>query len=235
LQRIFKQQTGVSPREFHASLRSTRLRKALRDNSSVTDSVYDAGFSSSSRFYESAGRNLGMPPAKWLSGGKGVTVRYTEFSSPLGSIVLAATAKGLCFLGISEKESMPEAILRSELPAATLERDDDALAVYRDVISSYFQGAVPHPDLPVDVQATAFQAMVWKILHAIPPGHTRTYSDIALELGSVNLTRAVARACATNPVSLVIPCHRVISKSGKLAGYRWGLDRKARLLTHEQA
>jgi AraC family transcriptional regulator of adaptative response/methylated-DNA-[protein]-cysteine methyltransferase len=235
LQRIFKQQTGVSPREYHASLRTNKVRSSLRTSSSVTDSVYEAGFSSSSRFYESAGRDLGMPPTAWRKGGQGVTVRFTVFPSPLGVIVLAATHRGVCFLAIGDQELALKEMLRLELPAAELVRDDEGLAAHRDVLSNYLLGSVPHPDLPLDVRATAFQALVWKILRSIAPGQTRTYSDIALELGDVNLTRAVARACATNPVSLVIPCHRVVGKSGKPSGYRWGLDRKEKLLTHERA
>jgi AraC family transcriptional regulator of adaptative response/methylated-DNA-[protein]-cysteine methyltransferase len=233
-QRIFKQQTGVSPREYHASLRDGNVRSSLRQSASVTESVYDAGISSSSRFYESAGRDLGMPPSTWRAGGYGVGVRFTTFSSPFGRIVVAATNKGVCFLALGEHDEDLEKALRCELPAAQLYRDDEALAACRDVISEYLVGATPQPDLPLDIRATAFQAQVWKILRSIPPGQTRAYSDIALELGDVNLTRAVARACASNPVPLVIPCHRVVGKSGKLTGYRWGVARKEKLLAHEQ-
>lgn len=233
-QRLFKQQTGVSPREYHASLRNGNVRRSLRQSASVTDSVYDAGFSSSSRFYESAGRDLGMSPSTWRKGGKGIDVRFTTFSSHFGRIVLAATGKGVCFLALGEQDKELEAALRSELPAAQLRRDDAALSAYHDVISAYLAGATPQPDLPLDIRATAFQAQVWKILRSIAPGQTRSYSDIALELGDVDLTRAVARACASNPVPLVIPCHRVVGKSGKLTGYRWGIARKEKLLAHER-
>lgn len=234
-QRIFKQQTGVSPREYHASLRNGNVRSSLRQSASVTESVYDAGFSSSSRFYESAGRDLGMSPSAWRRGGKGIEVRFTTFSSPFGRIVVAATGKGVCFLALGEHDKELEAALRCELPAAQLSRDDGALAAYRNVISNYLLGATPQPDLPLDIRSTAFQAQVWKILRSIAPGQTRSYSDVALELGDVNLTRAVARACASNPVPLVIPCHRVVGKSGKLTGYRWGIGRKEKLLAHERA
>lgn len=235
LQRIFKQQAGISPREYQASLRTGKVRRSLRKSATVTDTVYGAGFSSSSRFYESAGRDLGMLPTAWRKGGKGVRVRFTLFPSPLGMVVLGATGKGVCFLAIGDEESALTEALRTELPAAELERDDNALAPYSEVLTDYLLGSVPHPDLPLDVRATAFQAMVWKVLRSIPPGHSRTYSDIALELGDVNLTRAVARACATNPVSLVIPCHRVLGKTGKLSGYRWGIERKEKLIAHERA
>jgi AraC family transcriptional regulator of adaptative response/methylated-DNA-[protein]-cysteine methyltransferase len=233
-QRIFKQQTGVSPREYHASLRNGNMRSSLRQSASITESVYEAGYSSSSRFYESAGRDLGMSPSAWRRGGEGVTVRFTTFPSPFGRIVLAATDKGVCFLALGEQDKELEAALRSELPAAQLCRNDGALAVYRDVVSEYLAGATPQPDLPLDIRATAFQAQVWKVLRSIAPGQTRSYSDVALELGDVTLTRAVARACASNPVPLVIPCHRVVGKSGKLTGYRWGVARKEKLLAHER-
>jgi AraC family transcriptional regulator of adaptative response/methylated-DNA-[protein]-cysteine methyltransferase len=233
-QRIFKQQTGVSPREYHASSRNRNMRSTLRQSASVTESVYDAGYSSSSRFYESAGRDLGMSPSAWRKGGEGVAVRFTTFSSPFGRILLAATDKGVCFLALGEQDKELEAALRSELPAAQLGRNDGALEAYRDVVSEYLAGATPQLDLPLDIRATAFQAQVWKVLRSIAPGQTRSYSDVALELGDVKLTRAVARACASNPVPLIIPCHRVVGKSGKLTGYRWGVTRKEKLLAHER-
>ena len=233
-QRIFKQQTGVSPREYHASLRNGNVRSSLRQSASITESVYDAGFSSSSRFYESAGRDLGMTPSTWRKGGAGIEVRFTTFPSPFGRIILAATGKGVCFLALGERDKELEAALRCELPAAQLHHDDGALAAYRDVLSGYLAGTALQPDLPLDIRATAFQAQVWKVLRSIAPGQTRSYSDVALELGDVKLTRAVARACASNPVPLVIPCHRVVGKSGKLTGYRWGVARKEQLLAHER-
>jgi AraC family transcriptional regulator, regulatory protein of adaptative response / methylated-DNA-[protein]-cysteine methyltransferase len=234
LQRVFKEQTGVSPRQYQASLRVGRVRNSLRNGSSVTDSVYEAGFSSSSRFYESAGRDLGMSPSAWRKGGEGITVHFSIFSSPLGKILLAATDKGVCFLAIGDRESELESQLRAELPSAAIQRDEQALFAYKDAVFDYLSGSAPHPDLPLDVRATAFQARVWQVLRSIAPGRTRTYSDIALELGDLNLTRAVARACATNPVSVVIPCHRVVRRTGELAGYRWGLERKQKLLALER-
>ncbi len=233
LQRIFKEQTGVSPRQYQASLRMGMVRNSLRNGSSVTDSVYEAGFSSSSRFYESAGQNLGMSPSAWRKGGKGVTVRFCIFPSPLGKILLAATDKGVCFLAIGDRESDLESQLRTDLPSAAIQRDEQALLAHKDAVFDYLSGSAPHPDLPLDIRATAFQARVWNVLRSIASGETRTYSDIAIELGNVNLTRAVARACATNPVSVVIPCHRVVRRTGELAGYRWGLERKQKLLALE--
>jgi AraC family transcriptional regulator of adaptative response/methylated-DNA-[protein]-cysteine methyltransferase len=234
MQRIFMEQTGVSPRQYQATLRAGAMRASLGKGVSVTTSIYDAGYSSNSRFYESAGRELGMLPSAWRRGGRGITVSYGVFTSPLGEVLVAATSKGVCFLALGDNPESLEKQLREELPEASLRRDDDSLARYRDIVFDYLSGATPHPDLPLDVKATAFQCRVWQILRGISPGETRTYSDIALELGDTNLTRAVARACATNPVSLAIPCHRVVRNTGKLAGYRWGLARKQKLLAMEQ-
>ncbi len=235
LQRIFKQQTGVSPRQYQAALRAKTMRAALAQSASVTESIYEAGYSSSSRFYESAGRELGMSASVWRKGGKGMAVRYCTFRSPLGMVLLAATAKGVCFLALGDQKEELLAELRRELPQAEIEQNTDALQHYRDVVFDYLSEGTPHLRLPLDVRATAFQCRVWQLLQNIRPGTTRTYSDLALELGDAGLTRAVARACATNPVSLAIPCHRVLRTTGKLAGYRWGLDRKQKLLEMEQA
>jgi AraC family transcriptional regulator, regulatory protein of adaptative response / methylated-DNA-[protein]-cysteine methyltransferase len=233
-QRLFKKETGVSPREYQATLRAGTVRKQLAKGSSVTDSIYEAGYGSNSRYYERAGRELGMSPSAWRKGGRGISVRHTVFHSPLGQVLIAATEKGVCFLALGDNEQSVVSQLRAELPEADIRRDDDALETYKQTVFEYLTGKSVYPDLPLDVQATAFQSRVWKQLRSIEPGQTRTYSDIALELGDENLTRAVARACATNPVSLAIPCHRVVRTGGALAGYRWGLNRKRRLLDLEQ-
>jgi len=234
LQRLFKQQTGVSPREYQSTLRAAEVRRALPEASTVTESIYEAGYSSGSRFYESAGRDLGMSPSAWKKGGQGLTIRYTIFPSPLGNMVLAATEKGVCFLGMGKHGRKLESELRAQFPAAMLVDDDASLSVYKDVVFDYLSGARPHPDLPLDVKATAFQGLVWQKLRQIPPGTTKSYSSIAAELGDENAVRAVARACATNPVSLAIPCHRVVRTRGELAGYRWGIGRKQHLLEMEK-
>jgi AraC family transcriptional regulator of adaptative response/methylated-DNA-[protein]-cysteine methyltransferase len=234
LQRVFKHQTGVSPRAYQASLRTKTARTLLKKTASVTDCIYEAGYSSSSRFYESAGPTLGMKPAAWRRGGRGTSVRYSLSRSPFGHILIAATDKGVCFLALGDDEADLVQQLRAELPEAAMERDDDALADYQWAVFQYLTGATPHPQLPLDIRATAFQCRVWQLLQQIQPGQTRTYSDLAWELGDKNLTRAVARACATNPVSLLIPCHRVVRSTGHLAGYRWGLERKRKLLDMER-
>jgi AraC family transcriptional regulator, regulatory protein of adaptative response / methylated-DNA-[protein]-cysteine methyltransferase len=233
VQRIFKEQTGVSPRAYQASLRAKTARSLLPKTGSVTDCIYEAGYSSSSRFYESARASLGMAPATWRKGGRGASVTYTVTPSPLGRVLIAATPKGICFLALGNDDRELLTQLRSELPEASIERDDAGLARYSNVIFEYLSGATPQPQLPLDIRATAFQCRVWQLLKSIKPGKTRTYSDLAVELGDKKLTRAVARACATNPVALLIPCHRVVRSTGQLAGYRWGLERKGRLLEIE--
>jgi AraC family transcriptional regulator, regulatory protein of adaptative response / methylated-DNA-[protein]-cysteine methyltransferase len=234
VQRIFKEQTGVSPRAYQASLRAKAARSLLPKTESVTDCIYEAGYSSSSRFYEAARDTLGMAPGTWRKGGRGASVAYTVTASPLGRILIAATPKGICFLALGDDDRELLAQLRGELPEASIERDDAKLARYSNVIFEYLSGATPQPQLPLDIRATAFQCRVWQLLRSIKPGKTRTYSDLAVELGDRKLTRAVARACATNPVSLLIPCHRVVRSTGQLAGYRWGLERKERLLEIER-
>jgi AraC family transcriptional regulator, regulatory protein of adaptative response / methylated-DNA-[protein]-cysteine methyltransferase len=234
VQRIFKEQTGVSPRAYQASLRTKAARSLLPKAGSVTDCIYEAGYSSSSRFYESANATLGMAPGTWRKGGRGASVGYTITQSPLGRVLIAATVKGVCFLALGDNDDELFAQLRNELPQASVKRDDAGLAKYANVVFEYLSGATPQPQLPLDIRATAFQCRVWQLLRSIKPGDTRTYSDLALELGDKKLTRAVARACASNPVSLLIPCHRVLGSTGQLTGYRWGVERKRRLLEIER-
>lgn len=234
VQRIFKEQTGVSPRAYQASLRANAARSLLAKSNTVTDCIYEAGYSSSSRFYESANGTLGMTPAAWRKGGRGAAVKYSVTLSPLGRILIAATAKGVCFLALGDDERELLADLRSELPEADIQEDNTGISDYADVIFEYLSGATPQPQLPLDIRATAFQCRVWQLLRGIKPGETRTYAHVAEELGDKNLARAVARACATNPVPLLIPCHRVVGGAGKLSGYRWGVERKKRLLEMER-
>lgn len=234
LQRVFKRATGVSPREYADARRAERFRSELKQGASVAEATYGAGYGSSSRVYENSDRNLGMTPASYAKGGKGARIVYSLADSPLGRLLVAATDKGLCFLCLGESDAPLIAALRREYPAAqSIERDDAAIADSLEVLMAYLEGEAPHLDLPLDVQATAFQRRVWSELIAIPYGETRTYSEIAELLGLPRGQRAVARACATNPVSLVVPCHRVLREDGGLGGYRWGLHRKESLLQHE--
>ncbi len=234
LQRLFKQALGVSPREYGAARRAERFRAELRETGRVAEATYGAGYGSSSRVYENADRALGMTPATYAKGGAGARIVFSVADSPLGRLLVAATGKGVCFVALGECDAELEAELRAEFPAArSIERDDRAIQDSLEVLMAFIAGQTPHLDLPLDVRATAFQRRVWAELIAIPYGETRTYREIAEMLGRPEAARAVGRACATNPVSLVIPCHRALRQDGHLGGYRWGLERKGRLLGTE--
>jgi len=236
VQRLFKQGMGASPLEYQRALRAGSLRNALKQGVSVTNAIYEAGFGSSSRAYEGAA--LGMTPARFAAGGKGEQIAYTTARSPFGWLVVGATERGLCWLALAGTSAEAEASLREEFPQATLRRDaslsamvDAAVAVVTGQTGSPAKKAAPR--LPLDLRGTAFQLRVWQALREIPRGQTKTYSQLARELGNPNATRAVARACATNRVSIVVPCHRVVGVSGSLTGYRWGVERKRKLLEAE--
>jgi AraC family transcriptional regulator, regulatory protein of adaptative response / methylated-DNA-[protein]-cysteine methyltransferase len=200
----------------------------------VTSALYDTGYGSSSRLYERAPAQLGMTPAAYRRGGAGVCIHYTIVDSALGRLLVAATGKGICFVSLGDDDTALLADLRKDYPAAQIETDGRELQPWVSAIVEYLSGQPAPLDLPLDVQATAFQRRVWRELQAIPYGSTRTYGDIANAIGNPNAVRAVSRACATNPVALVVPCHRVIRSNGSLAGYRWGLARKERLLEQER-
>ncbi len=234
LQRTFTKTIGVSPRRYAATLREGRLRSALRGGATVSAATYASGFGSSSRVYESAGATIGMTPARYRRGAFGLTVAYGIVASSLGPVLVAATARGICHVALGDDEGSLERDLRASFPQATLERADDRVESATSALVRYLAADGPWPRLPLDVRATAFQARVWEVLTRIAPGSTTTYGELALALGDPNATRAVARACATNPVALLIPCHRVIAKNGDLRGYRWGVERKSRLLDIER-
>jgi AraC family transcriptional regulator of adaptative response/methylated-DNA-[protein]-cysteine methyltransferase len=236
VQRLFKQAIGVSPLQYQRALRAGSLRNALKQGDSVTNAIYNAGFGSSSRAYE--GAQLGMTPARFAQGGRGERIGYTTAKSPFGWLVVGATERGLCWLALAGTSTEAEASLCAEFPAATLHPDsslsvlvDAALAVVSGQPDKSEKSAPPQ----VDLRGTAFQLRVWQALCAIPRGETRSYSQLAREMGNPSATRAVARACATNRVALVVPCHRVVGVSGALTGYRWGVERKRQLLKAEQA
>ena len=234
LQRVFRKVTGVSPRDYAEARRAERFKAELRAHGRVAEATYGAGYGSSSRVYEDSARRLGMTPATYAKGGKGARIVFSLADSPLGRLLVAATAAGLCFLALGEDDGVLIEELKAEFPAAdSIERDDRAIQDSLDVLMAYLVGETPHLDLPLDVRATAFQRRVWNELIAIPYGETRSYQEIAELLGLPKGQRAVGRACATNPVSLIIPCHRAIRGDGGLSGYRWGLSRKERLLTLE--
>jgi AraC family transcriptional regulator of adaptative response/methylated-DNA-[protein]-cysteine methyltransferase len=238
VQRLFKHELGASPLQYQRALRAGSLRNALKQGEPVTDAIYNAGFGSSSRAYE--GSQLGMTPARFAQGGRGERIGYTSARSPFGWMVVGATARGLCWLALAGTAAEAETSLRQEFPLATLQRDpslaglvDAALRVVGAESGAARKGSAPQ--VPLDLRGTAFQLRVWQALRAIPCGQTRSYSQLAREMGNANATRAVARACATNRVALVVPCHRVVGASGALTGYRWGVERKRQLLEAEQA
>ncbi|HYM11226.1 MAG TPA: bifunctional DNA-binding transcriptional regulator/O6-methylguanine-DNA methyltransferase Ada [Bryobacterales bacterium] len=235
LQRTFKRALGITPRQYAESRRVGRLKAGLRKGHSVTRALYDAGYGSSSRLYERSNARLGMTPATYRRGGEHMHIKYTITDCPLGRLLVGATERGVCAVSIGESDRKLETFLRDEYPRARITRDANGLQQWATAILQHLHGRQKQLDLPVDVEATAFQWRVWEELKAIPYGATRTYSEVARAMGRPTATRAVARACATNPVAVVIPCHRVIRTDGGLGGYRWGLDRKKALLAQERA
>ena len=197
--------------------------------------MYDAGYGSSSRLYEGSLDNLGMSPASYKRGGGGAKIDYATVDSPLGQLLVAATRQGICAVKIGDHHKDLENELQGEFLGAELRQDNPALGEWVTAIVGHLSGQLPNLNLPVDVQATAFQRLVWEYLRTIPYGETRTYQQIAAELGQPGAARAVGRACATNPVAVVVPCHRVVRRDGNLGGYCWGLRRKKALLAQERA
>jgi AraC family transcriptional regulator of adaptative response/methylated-DNA-[protein]-cysteine methyltransferase len=237
LQRNFKRLVGVTPREYAEACRLRRVRGQLRTGRDVTTAMVDAGYGSSSRFYERAAPKLGMSPLQYRRGGAGMTIKYTLLDVPhenLGRLLVGATARGVCAVAMGSSDTALTGALRREYPAATVVRDAGALSRWSRAILTHLEGRHPRLDLPLDVRATAFQWQVWQALAAIPRGETRTYGEIAAAIGRPSAARAVARACATNPVALAIPCHRVVPAGGGIGGYRWGLARKKALLRRER-
>ncbi|MEM8993825.1 MAG: bifunctional DNA-binding transcriptional regulator/O6-methylguanine-DNA methyltransferase Ada, partial [Acidobacteriota bacterium] len=237
LRRHFKAVVGQSPRQFVETCRFEKLRDGLRRGEGVTDAIYGAGFASSSRVYEQSDDRLGMPPAQYRSGGEGAEISYLLADSPLGRLLVAATDRGLCFVALGDDDAALLAELHGDFPRASIapsDGDSELIAEALRQLTAHLEGSLPHLDLPLDVRATAFQAQVWRYLQSIPYGETRTYTDVARALGRPKAARAVGTACGSNPVSLAIPCHRVLRSSGSLAGYRWGLERKQKLIEHER-
>ena len=234
LQRLFTRVMGISPRQYAEALRLERVKDALKDGEPVTAALYGAGYGSSSRLYEKAPHHLGMTPVSYAKGGKGAVITYAIAASPLGRLLVAATERGVCMVSLGDDDAELERELARDYPAATIHRDDGVLRDRLDAILAHLEGRQPHIALPLDVRATAFQWQVWQRLCAIPAGETRTYGEIAAELGRPGAARAVGRACATNPVSLVVPCHRAVGADGGVTGYRWGVRRKKALLEREK-
>ncbi len=248
LQRLFKRVTGLSPKDYAAARRAERLKAGLRRGESVTSALYDAGYGSARALYDRAGERLGMSPGAYRRGGEGMTIRFTVERTPLGLMLLAATPKGICALRFGDAGRFRDgdrfgggerlvAELRDEFPRATLVEDPGepgGLERYVHAVLAYLQGEFHRLDLPLDVASTDFRQKVWGALQAIPYGETRSYGDVAEAIDNPKAARAVARACAANPVALVVPCHRVVRAGGQVGGYRWGVDRKRGLLDQEK-
>jgi AraC family transcriptional regulator of adaptative response/methylated-DNA-[protein]-cysteine methyltransferase len=235
LRRAFLQVTGLNPRELAEALRIKRFKAMLRAGKTITDALYETGYGSSSRIYERSNAQLGMTPATYRKGGQGMKIGYTIAKSPLGKVLVAATERGVSAVYLGDAENTLVAELREEYPRAGIALAKDVFQRWVREIVMRIEGKRSRLELPLDLQATAFQRRVWQELQQIPRGRTRTYSQVARALGQPKAVRAVARACATNPVSIVVPCHRVIREDGALAGYRWGLSRKKQLLAQERA
>jgi AraC family transcriptional regulator of adaptative response/methylated-DNA-[protein]-cysteine methyltransferase len=257
LQRTFKRVVGITPRQYAAALRQKRLQHELRHEDTVTGALYAAGYGSSSSLYDQVSTRLGMTPSAYRQGGTAVSIRYTIVPCRLGCLLVAATGDGICAVSLGDEAARLAASLREEYPAAQIERADpegdpvgdppggvnhasgeeDSLKEWVEIILRWLDGDIEARQaaarLPLDVQATAFQWRVWEALRRIPYGLTRTYAEVAREIGYPKAVRAVARACATNHVSLLIPCHRVVRSDGGLGGYRWGIERKQALLAAE--
>ena len=235
LRRAFVRRLGVTPRQYADTLRRERLRDELRSGTDVSGALYAAGYGSSSRLYESAHTHLGMTPASYRSGGEGAAIAWTTTSTDLGELLVAATERGLCFILLGDSETELEADLRAEFPRAQLERDDGALTFIVGAVLQRIAGDRAPADIPLDITGTAFQRRVWEALRHIPYGEVRTYGEIAELIGSPNAVRAVGTACGSNPVAIVVPCHRVVPKSGGVGNYGFGPARKRVLLAREGA
>ncbi|MGB8534897.1 MAG: bifunctional DNA-binding transcriptional regulator/O6-methylguanine-DNA methyltransferase Ada [Acidobacteriaceae bacterium] len=234
VQRMFTRVLGVSPRGYQAQLRANKVRLSLSEaGASVTDAIYQAGYSSSSRFYEQAAENLGMSPTRFRDRGLHETIRFATARCELGVLLVAATERGVCSVMLGDRADTLEKLLRQQFCAAQILPDKTGMA---DQVKAVLGAMTDHPaaaDIPLDVRATAFQSRVWQALREIPRGETRSYAQLAEAIGQPTAVRAVARACATNPVAIAVPCHRVIGKDGSLTGYRWGVERKKMLLSME--
>jgi AraC family transcriptional regulator of adaptative response/methylated-DNA-[protein]-cysteine methyltransferase len=234
LQRRFKAVLGITPREYAESCRMRLLKRNLQAGDSVTRAMYDAGYGSSSRLYEKTASQLGMTPDKYRRGAIAAAIRYTCADSPLGRMLIAATDRGICAIQFARTDGELIEGLKREFPFAVRKSDDGGLRSWVIALLKHMRGKELDSSLPLDIRATAFQRRVWEYLQSIPFGNTESYSQVAKGIGQPTAVRAVARACATNPVAVAIPCHRVVSKDGTMGGYRWGIERKKTLLQMEQ-
>nr|WP_233175631.1 methylated-DNA--[protein]-cysteine S-methyltransferase [Dyella sp. ASV24] len=240
LQRAFRRRYGMSPAEYHRARRFGQLKNALRSGAAVSDAVYDAGFGSGSRVYEHSDRLLGMTPASYRSGGAGADIRYTTTGTPLGRLLVATTTRGICSVTLGDTDAELEQRLANEFPKATRERVDAGREEWLDAVIARIASELgwshaKAPELPpLDVAATAFQWRVWNALTRIPSGTTKSYGELAAELGMPKAARAIGNACGNNRLALIVPCHRIVREDGSLGGWRWGVERKRELLANEQ-
>jgi AraC family transcriptional regulator of adaptative response/methylated-DNA-[protein]-cysteine methyltransferase len=235
LARLFRRHLGVTPRQYADARKMDTFRSEVKNGRSVTAALYEAGYGSGSRLYERAPSQLGMTPAAYRRGAPGVPIAYSIVECPLGRLLVAATERGICMVSLGAAEAGLEAALYLEFPGAEIHRDDGRLRDWTAALLRQLDGTQPAAELPLDIRATGFQRRVWEELRKIPSGVTRSYGEIARAIERPTAARAVARACATNPAALVIPCHRVVRNDGALGGYRWGAERKGRLLEMEAA
>jgi AraC family transcriptional regulator of adaptative response/methylated-DNA-[protein]-cysteine methyltransferase len=233
LQRTFKKLVGVTPKKYADAQRADRLKALLKDGSGVASATFEAGYGSSSRAYAQAPRHLGMTPARYARGGKGLHIRFATVTTALGRLLVGATDRGVCAVTLGDTDRALEAGLRREYPEALLEKAPGALAEWTALIAGSLAGAVDLSSIPLDLRATTFQRRVWEALRAIPRGETRSYGELAAAIGAPSAARAVASACAHNPAALVVPCHRIVRGDGSLGGYRWGASRKRAILHSE--
>lgn len=234
LQKIFKEIIGVSPKKYVEQKRLEKFKSELQKGSEVTEAMYESGYGSSSRLYENVSEKLGMTPAVYKKGGKDLKIEYAIIETEIGKLLVAQTEKGICAVTFGDDATTLFENLQKEFPNAEISETDAHLRNYLEAITANLAGKNKTLDLPLDIQATAFQMRVWETLRKIPYGETVSYSAIAEKLGNKNAVRAVATACASNRVALLIPCHRVVGKNGDLSGYRWGIERKKAILEKEK-
>jgi AraC family transcriptional regulator, regulatory protein of adaptative response / methylated-DNA-[protein]-cysteine methyltransferase len=233
--RVFRKVTGVTPKAYSAQMQARRAAEGLRTAESITEAIYDAGFNSSSRFYESAAARLGMTPGAVRRGGEGAAIRFAIGQASLGAVLVAATDKGVCAITLGDDPGVLAHELQDRFPRAELTGDDPAFERMVARVVGLIEAPGQRLDLPLDIRGTAFQEQVWQALRAIPPGRTATYAEIARAVGRPKAVRAVASACAANPLAVAIPCHRVVRTDGDVSGYRWGVERKRALIAREAA
>jgi AraC family transcriptional regulator, regulatory protein of adaptative response / methylated-DNA-[protein]-cysteine methyltransferase len=234
LQKMFKEIVGVSPKKYAEMKRLEKFKSEIKQGNDVTNAMYEAGFNSSSRLYENVSEKLGMTPKTYAKGGKNMQINYTITECNLGKLLVARTEKGICAVAFGDDQKTLKENLFSEYKNAEIVENNTNLKEFVEAVLANLEGKNKTLDLPLDLQATAFQMRVWDILRKIPYGEIISYSDVAEQIGNKNAVRAVATACASNRVALVIPCHRVVGKSGDLSGYRWGIERKKQILENEK-